>query len=256
MNFKLLKHGFLICLIQAGLNLIPLPVVGQSNNVSTSEIGLALGGLNYKGELSPNYRFLNNQPALAVFYRKDISQPITLKGSVLLSHRIVNNNTFNDKAFDLPLHNYRQAEAAVSVIEISAVGEYNFLDYYDFSQKVRISPYFFGGVSGMIYDVRLTTENDDLKDRLEKPSEKNAAVSIPFGVGVKYALSKHWNLGLEFGARKLFTDQADNLFEKDGKRLANPYLNDWLFFNGVSVSYTIYKIKCPNPYKNNPGMLD
>lgn len=258
MNLKICKQVLLICvLLQTGVLLFTLPAFGQQyENVSTSEIGVGIGGANYKGELSPSYRFLNNQPALTVFYRRDVSQPITLRGGLLFSHRIIDDNTFSDEAFDLPLHNFRKAEAALSLAELSVVAEYNFLDYYDMSQRIRISPYFFGGVSGIVYNVRLTTENNDLNDQLNKPFDTNVAIAIPFGVGVKYALSKHWNLGLEFGARKLFTDQADYLSEEDGKRLANPFDNDWLFYNGVSISYTFYQIKCPIIYKKNPGMLD
>ncbi|WP_439880498.1 DUF6089 family protein [Pontibacter sp. MBLB2868] len=257
MNLKISRQVLLVCLVQQiGVLFFTLPVFAQSSHVSTSEIGVGIGGANYKGELSPSYRFLNNQPALTVFFRKDISQPITLRAGLLFSHRIIDDNTFSDEAFDLPLPNYRQAEAAVSLAELSLVAEYNFLDYYDLSQKTRISPYFFGGVSGVLYNVRLSTQNENLSTQLNKPFETNVAIAIPFGVGVKYALSKHWNLGAEFGARKLFTDQVDNLFEVDGKTLANPYDNDWLFYNGLSISYTIYTIKCPPPYKNKPGILD
>ncbi|MFD2512753.1 DUF6089 family protein [Pontibacter locisalis] len=257
MNLKILKQVFLNSLLQVtGLLLFTLPAFAQTDNVSTSEIGVGIGGVNYKGELAPSYRFLNNQPAITAFFRKDISQPITLRGALLFSHRIIDDNTFSDEAFDLPLHNFRQAEAAVTLAEVSAVAEYNFLDYYDLSQKIRFSPYFFGGVSGIIYNVQLSTDNVALEEQLDKPKDTNFAIAIPFGVGVKYALSKYWNLGLEFGARKLFTDQVDDLFEKDGKRLANPYDNDWLFYNGISISYTIYTTNCPSPYKKKPGILD
>lgn len=256
MTLRIFKQELLICaLLQIGSLFFTQSVFGQSP-VTTSEIGFGIGGANYKGELSPNYRFLNNQPAITAFYRKDISSPITLKGGIMLSHRIIDDNTFSDEAYDLPLHNWRQAEARMSFAELSLVGEYNFLDFYDLSQKPRVSPYFFAGVAGLVYNIKVTTENPDLQTTLHKPFETNVAVSIPFGVGVKYALNKHWNLGLEFGARKLIMDRLDNVFEIDGKRVANPFDNDWYYYNGISLSYTIYRINCPPPYKNKPGILD
>ncbi len=256
MILRIFKQVLLICIVlQIGSLFFSLPAFGQSQ-VTTSEIGLGIGGANYKGELSPNYRFLNNQPALSLFYRRDISSPITARGGLMLSHRILDNNTFSDKNVNLPLHNWRQAEARLSFAELSLIGEYNFLDFYDLSQKPRISPYFFAGVAGLIYNIKLSTDNASLEEDLSKPFDTNVAIAIPFGVGVKYALSKHWNLGAEFGARKLFSDRLDSLFEVDGRRVANPYDNDWYFYNGISLSYTIYRINCPPPYKNRPGILD
>jgi len=177
------------------------------------------------------------------------------------SHRIVEDNTFSDAAYedDRPFHAYRQAESRLSMVEVSAVMEYNFLDYYDLKQKPRVSPYVFVGVAGLVYNIKLTLHDPILDgangDRI-KPFDTNIAVAIPFGVGVKYALSKHWNLGLEFGARKLFMDKLDYLLEEDPKHLANPYDNDWYYYNGVSVSYTFYRTNCPPVYKKKPGLLD
>ncbi|MBC5994766.1 type IX secretion system protein PorG [Pontibacter cellulosilyticus] len=256
MTLRIFTQGLLICAILQIGSLFFTPSAAGQSRVTTSELGFGIGGANYKGELSPNYRFLNNQPAITLFYRRDISSPITAKGGIMLSHRIVDDNTFSDEAYDLPLHNWRQTEARISLAELSLVGEYNFLDYYDLSQKIRISPYFFGGVAGLIYNIKVNTDNPDLEPTLDKPYETNVAVSIPFGVGVKYALSKHWNLGLEFGARKLIMDRLENVFEIDGKRVANPYDNDWYYYNGISLSYTIYRVNCPPPYKNKPGILD
>ncbi|WP_299825770.1 DUF6089 family protein [uncultured Pontibacter sp.] len=256
MILKIFKQALLICAtLQIGSLFFSQSAFGQTP-VTTSEIGFGIGGANYKGELSPNYRFLNNQPAISLFYRRDISSPITARGGLMLSHRIIDDNTFSDEAYDLPLHNWRQAEARISFAELSLIGEYNFLDYYDLRQKPRVSPYFFAGVAGLIYNIKVSTENPDLEETLNKPFETNVAVSIPFGVGVKYALSKHWNLGLEFGARKLIMDRLDNVMEIDGKRVANPYDHDWYFYNGISLSYTIYRVNCPPPYKNKTGILD
>ncbi|MEJ8803591.1 type IX secretion system protein PorG [Pontibacter sp. H249] len=256
MILKIFKQVLLICALQQIGSLFFSQLAQAQSRVTTSEIGVGIGGANYKGELSPNYRFLNNQPAVTAFYRRDISSAITARGGLMLSHRVIDDNTFSDEAYDLPLHNWRQAEARLSFAEVSLVGEYNFLDYYDLRQRLRISPYFFAGIAGLIYNIKVTTENPDLQPVLDKPYETNVAISVPFGVGVKYALSKHWNLGLEFGARKLFMDRLDNVYEIDGKRIANPFDNDWYFYNGISLSYTIYRVNCPPPYKNKTGILD
>jgi hypothetical protein len=266
MALENLKGTLLICLIvQIGSVFFSNTSVAQGKNpVTTSEIGIGIGGANYKGELAPNYRMLNNQPALTIFYRHDMSNAITLRGGIMGSHRIVDDNTFSDEAFadDRPFHDYRQAEARLSLLELSGVMEYNFLDYYDMRQKPRISPYLFIGVAGLLYNHKLSSDNPVLGNlsngQLTKPFDTNLSVSIPFGVGVKYALSKHWNLGLEFGARKLFTDNFDFMSEDSDvpAQLANPFDKDWYYYNGISLSYTFYRNNCPPVYKKKPGLLD
>ncbi|WP_240676107.1 type IX secretion system protein PorG [Botryobacter ruber] len=223
--------------------------------VTTSELGFGIGGANYTGELAPEYRFLNNQPALTVFYRRDFTAPITLRAGMFGSHRIVNDNTIGDHSYNLPLPNYRQAEMRLSLLELSGVVEYNFLDYYDPAQAVRFSPYFFLGLAGTFYNVQTRFDNAALKNSLEEPYRTTLTFAIPIGVGIKYGLSKHWNLGVEFGARKLLNDRIDNLRGQD-KRISNPFDKDWYYYNGISLSYTFYKINCPPVYRLKPGLLD
>lgn len=256
MTLQHLKQAFLLCcILQIGGAFFSTPSLAQGP-LSTSELGVGIGGANYKGDLAPNYRFLNNQPALNIFYRRDISSPVTLRGGLMLSHRILDNNTIGDHSYDLPYPNYRQAELRLSLAELSAVMEYNFLDYYDMRRRPRFSPYFFAGVAGVAYNAKLETDSPTLQPELNKAFDTRLALAIPFGVGMKYALSKHWNLGLEFGARKLLTDNLDYLSEKDSKRLANHNDKDWYFYNGISLSYTFYRINCPPVYKNTPGILE
>ena len=263
MAFKNFKVTLLICFaLQIGSVFFSSALFAQGiAPITTSEIGIGIGGANYKGEVSPNYRFLNNQPALTIFYRRDMSNAITLRGGLMGSHRIAEDNTFSDEVYadDRPFHAYRQAETYLSLLEVSGVMEYNFLDYYDMKQKPRVSPYVFVGVAGLVYNVKLEVHDRLIPgangDRI-KPFETNVAISVPFGVGVKYALSRHWNLGLEFGARKLFTDKFDYLSEDDEAHLANPNDKDWYYYNGVSISYTFFRTNCPPVYKKNPGLLD
>ncbi|MCX2741345.1 DUF6089 family protein [Pontibacter anaerobius] len=259
MTLNTLKQALLICLfMQIGSVFFTPYVKAQvSQPVTTSEIGVGIGGANYKGEIAPNYRFLNNQPALTLFYRRDMSNAITLRGGLMGSHRIVDDNTFSDEAFDdRPFHAYRQGELKLSLLELSGILEYNFLDYYDRSQSPRLSPYLFVGVAGLLYNNKLASTN---VEAMQEPFETSITVAVPFGVGLKFALSTHWNLGLEFGARKTFSDKLDYLYPDSGlypENLVNPHDKDWYFYNGVSISYTFYRYNCPAIYKNRPGLLD
>ncbi len=219
---------------------------------STSELGIGLGGINYKGEIAPKYRFGNNQPAVTVFYRRDISKPVTLRGSLLAG-----GISGTDNYFDIPLNQFRQARLRGTLLEAAAGLEYNFLDYYDLRRRIRWTPYFFANVAA--YYISAETESST-NSQLD---QNNTFISfaIPAGVGIKYALSQHWNLGFEIGARKTFTDSLDNLDQAAIDRtssfaLINPHNNDWYFYNGLSISYTFYKIECAKIYKGKVTPLN
>lgn len=248
-----LSKTLLACLVQAGSVFFAHTVSAQY----TSEVGIGLGGLTYKGELAPSYRLMNNRPALNAFYRKDISAPITLRGGFMAGLvRTDEVNVVGVNGAIAPLSAYRQANMKGSLYEASAIVEYNFFDYHNRKAKVHFTPYVFVGVAGYLASIKTATSNVNLPSLNQ--SGPMLGVAIPAGIGFKYALSTHWNLGLEAGARKLFTDQLDYI---DGKSkgqtelLGNPNDQDWYYHAGLSISYTFYKINCPPQYKDNPKLL-
>jgi opacity protein-like surface antigen len=245
MSFKRLFFSFLVSVVsQIGSVFFAFEAYAQN----TREIGFGLGGANYRGEVAPIYNFLNNRPAFTVFGRKDISAPITLRASLtagLIRARDTNIN--------LPLHQHRRAEVTTNFAELSAALEYNFLDYYDEKRRHRWTPYFMVGAAVANYNNRVLLRG------AYKPYANSTILAIPVGLGVKYALTNNWNLGVEFGARKTFTDALDFLTNGGGSfqnvpeemPFTNPYTNDWYYYNGISISYTFYKIRCPEKKFSN-----
>ncbi|GAA4378141.1 hypothetical protein GCM10023186_14260 [Hymenobacter koreensis] len=204
----------------------------------------------YKGELSPEYRIANNRPAVFAFYRKDISIPITLRANVAYGMlRAADANVTGENNNALPLPAFRQASMSGSVLEAAGIVEYNFLEYRNRRDKIHFTPYVFAGVAPFLSSVKTDGPQPGFK-----VSATRLGFAIPAGVGLKLALSRHWNLGLETGARKAFTDLLDNVSEQSPV-LANKHDQDWYFLTGVSVSYTFYKIPCPESYKQNPKLL-
>lgn len=245
--------ALLVCLVQAGSAFF----VHTANAQYTSEVGIGLGGLTYKGELSPSYRFMNNRPALNAFYRKDLSAPITLRGGLMAGLlRADDAMTQGVNGGETPLAGYRRANVKGSLYEASAVVEYNFFDYHNRKAKIRFTPYVFLGVAGFLANTTTRTSNPTLP--MLNQSGTMLGVAIPAGLGFKYALSTHWNLGLEAGARKLLTDKLDHIDGKSNGQtdlLGNPNDQDWYYHAGLSISYTFYKINCPPQYKDNPRLL-
>jgi hypothetical protein len=103
------------------------------------------------------------------------------------------------------------------ISEFSLVAEYYLLNLYD----NRFSPYIFGGLA--VYHFNPYTYNGSQRVFLKPLSTEGQGIAgyprpyaltqmaIPFGAGVKYAISDNLHLGLEVGIRKLFDDYLDDV---------------------------------------------
>lgn len=130
-----------------------------------------------------------------------------------------------------------------SITEFSLLGEYYLLNLYD----NRISPYAFTGLAAYhfnpyafngstqkIYLKPLSTEGQGLAGYPGRKPYSLTQMAIPFGGGVKFAVTENLHLGIEAGFRKLFTDYLDDV----STTYVNP--NDLLAAKGqlaVDMSY-------------------
>lgn len=230
--------------------------LAQAQRTTTSELGLGLGATTYKGEVSPQWQLQNQRPALTAFYRRDVSVPITLRAGFTAGQlRATDTNVTGAGGTTPPLQAYRQLSLSGSVYELAGVMEYNFLDYHRRRQLRRphLTPYLFIGVAGYYANTTLRSANADLQADFNR-SGGRLGLAVPAGAGLKIALSEHFNLGLEVGVRKTFTDQFDHAGDQ-APLLVNPRDQDWYYYSGVSLSYTFFKIQCPSPYKGNKRLL-
>ena len=250
MTNSIFKNALLVCLVQMGSAFF----CASSSAQNTSEVGIGLGATNYRGEISPEYQLQNNRPALTAFYRRDVSVPITLRGGLTAGFlRAADDNVNGVNGGVPPLQNYRQANIKGGLVEASAVVEYNFMNYHYRTDKAHFTPYLFAGIAAFYASTTTSTNNTALSGAFNRKGAM-LGFAIPAGVGLKYALSEHINLGLEVGVRKAFTDQLDHLGDQD-ELLVNPHDQDWYYYSGVSLSYTFFKIRCPDQYKKNKDLL-
>ncbi|MBO2032060.1 outer membrane beta-barrel protein [Siccationidurans ginsengisoli] len=222
----------------------------------TSELGIGVGATNYKGEISPQFQWQNSRPALTVFYRRDVSVPVTLRASLTTGFlRATDTNVEGVNGGVPPLQNYRQLSLKGGLVEAAGVVEYNFLDYHERKnqQRVHLSPYLFAGLGLYYVSTTVSSANDALKADFDRKGAK-VGIAIPAGAGVKVALNEYFNLGLEMGVRKTFTDQFDHTGDQT-PFLVNSHDQDWYYYSGISLSYTFYSILCPKPYDRNKRLL-
>lgn len=222
----------------------------------TSELGIGVGATNYKGEVSPQFQWQNSRPALTVFYRRDVSVPVTLRASLTAGFlHATDTNVEGVNGNVPPLQSYRQLSLKGGLVEAGGVAEYNFLDYHERKDQHRahLSPYLFAGLGLYYVNTTVSTANDALKADFDRRGAK-VGLAIPAGAGLKIALNEYFNLGFEMGVRKTFTDQLDHTGDQT-PLLVNSHDQDWYYYSGVSLSYTFYKILCPAPYDKNKRLL-
>lgn len=112
-----------------------------------------------------------------------------------------------------------------NVYDAEILFEYNFLPVNQ-EQKSMLSPYIFAGVGGVMFDanqasvhhnfkrdqdgVALAPESElDFNSEVTYKNRKKFALSLPFGVGLKYKFNYHWAISAEAMFRPTTTDQLD-----------------------------------------------
>lgn len=197
------------------------------------EVGGGLGVFNYKGDISPSFKFRFFKPAGSLFFRYNPNQALSLRAELAAGLIGAADQYSKD-----PFQKARNMSFRTRITEASAVAEYNFLDYQEKRFSVNWTPYVFGGLGISKFKPDVVTD-----------SYKTSSLVIPYGVGIKYQIRRPWNIGLEYGTRKTFSDYYDNLGgdPKSTVQLeqGDPSKKDTYYYIRLSVSYTFYRIVCP-----------
>ncbi len=202
-----------------------------------NEIGGGLGALNYIGELSRYYNPAFLRPAGNLFFRRNISPVVAAKFTLTVG------NMFAAESTSQPTAVARRASFNGLLTDLAITFEYNFFDYIlnysDRKRASKYSPYLTGGVS--LYNFQGKVVNGGNIDR-------NTHIAIPLGVGIKYMFTDQWNIGAELIAHKTFSDKLDGIYDNkiNGKLASDPSNKDYYYYLGFNISYTFFKVHCPD----------
>ncbi len=187
------------------------------------EYGLGIGTNTYIGDLNPKLRFQVTRPSISAVLRHNLKNHFSvLRGNFMLSY-FAGDEKYNNN----PLSDSRLYKFNSTFFETDFLYEYNFLDFRDFDKVYYTSPYLFGGI-GVI---------------AKFDSQVGAYTTLPFGIGIKAALyPSKLNLGFEFGARKIFSDDFDTY--NDDQLLSSSSGKDWCLFTNIILTRTEYKQIC------------
>lgn len=245
------------------------------------EMGVLLGGSNYLGDLSNNSSKVyldETRFAGGAFVRYNFGERLVARLS--FNYAGISGNDFNSNDAAI---NARNLGFKSSLLELGVMGEFNILGYQPYGLYRVFSPYIFVGVTGTKFNPKanyegewvalqpLGTEGQGLPQYPEREAYNTTVITIPFGIGVKYAVTDKLNIGFEIGARRAFTDYLDDVsgtyvssteLVADGNTLGAALSNrtgeltggepvvvptgtargddtgaDWYFITGVTVSY-------------------
>jgi hypothetical protein len=200
-------------------------------------VGIAGGLANYNGDLLEKLypkKITNGHIGFSIHY--EISDQLLVRGAYNFA-RVNGSDALNEK-LSLKRRNL-YFESPVS--EFSVAGEYHLFSLYEkkFTPYVFVglaffhfNPYALDSQNRKVFLKPLSTEGQGIYTNKKEYSLWQPA--IPFGGGVKFAITENLRIGFEIGFRKIFTDYLDDV------STSYPDYNDLLAAKGqlaVDFSY-------------------
>ncbi len=191
-----------------------LPFFVNSQNLHAD---LFAGVANYQGDLQgKRFTFSQSHPAIGLGASYDITNKFI--GRIGFTYATVEGN--DQKNSSAKGVEFRNLNFKSRISELQLGLEYNIFDLNERS----FTPYLFAGVAGYhfnpyttdsagnkVFLKPLSTEGQGLAAYPDRKEYKLTQFAIPFGAGLKLALSDNLQVGLELGLRKLFTDYLDDV---------------------------------------------
>lgn len=255
------------------LTAILLIFITHSLQAQSWEVGGFVGGAGYMGDLNPNNPLKISGLAFGGLIQRNFNGYLSAK--INYTHGLISADDANSGNEQF---RNRNLSFSTRLDELSLIGEFNFMEYIPSVSHNVYTPFIYAGVGvvqydpqanymGQTYNLRpLTTEGQN------KPYA-NQALSIPYGIGIKYNFVSRWNLIADIGYRQPKTDYLDDVSgvyanpgklpnstsialadrsgEKNGVYIGTPgsqrgdlRSRDTYLFVGFTISYTFITSKC------------
>lgn len=233
-------------------------IYSATSVAQVTDFGGGLGVASYSGEIVR--RLDQGRAGLqgTLFGRRNFDNAWSLRAGLSVSRL---NAADSVRPID-PMTLSRNAFFNGTMLEVSAIMEFYFLDYLEHQSPIRFSPF---GFFGLGYSMFLGNGQAYQDDPLAGRYNVNTPI-IPFGLGVKYKLKERLFLSMEAGIKATFTDNLDKIGndltyyprftidpDSGGQVLDPSALNfgnhsdrDWYYFLGFTLSYSFHQVKCYN----------
>tara|TARA_B110000091_G_scaffold211335_1_gene255758 strand:- start:382 stop:1161 length:780 start_codon:yes stop_codon:yes gene_type:complete len=235
------------------------------------ELGGMLGGSNYHGDLAYNIVPKATRFSGGIFYKYNFNEYWSIKPTI--SYLKISGADSNFDEYRLRNLSFRN-----NILEVGSMFEFNFQQFSNRTIHRKSTFYAMAGIAAFLHkpEAKLNDEWYDLTAiGTESQRYGKVQIAVPFGGGVKHAVTPNLIVGLEVGWRKTFTDYLDDVsrlypdmtgggseaslltdrsweVSENNKQLANtgdqrgdPNLKDWYFQTAFTISYRFTPIKCP-----------
>ncbi|HEY0432732.1 MAG TPA: DUF6089 family protein [Chitinophagaceae bacterium] len=194
-------------------------VLAQEPIVQEGEFGVGIGAGHYFGDLNTRSRLNRPKIAAGIFFRKNFGNYIAARIAANYAQLGYSDiyNTQNEYMHD------RNLSFNSNVWELSLRGDFNFFRFLPGDPEFNFTPYVSLGVGVFSYDPYaylqgqkyylrpLGTEGQGSPLYPDRKPYGSMAVSFPIGVGFKYAINSHYNIGIEITHRFTTTDYLDDV---------------------------------------------
>lgn len=205
-----------------------LTASAQQDDEYLMEIGGGVGMVSYQGDFNGKITS-GMQPAGAIVWRRLLNPYMgfrvtgmmgKLKGDATRVETYYPDETTRAYSFDR------------SLTDVSVTYEYNFWPYgtgRDYRGAKRLTPFVFGGI-GATY--------------VSGGEKKVFTANVPIGLGIKYKLKEHLNVGLEWSMHFSLSDELDGMADPYGIKSSGAFKNTDCY-SGLMLTLTYsFKSKC------------
>lgn len=244
-------------------------------SAQTWEAGGFLGSSGYMGDINPIKPLKFTDLAFGAQIKRNFDGYWSAKLS-FMQGKVQGNDAESSNSYQQD----RNLNFYSPISELSLQVEFNLFKYlagdiYGYGTR-RLSPYLFMGVAAFSFNPLTEYNGNEIEliaVQTEAVAYKNNAISIPYGVGVKYNIKGNFNLIGEIGYRTAFTDYLDDISGRypdftvilpkssitqqlsdrsvipkigiPGNQRGDFRPRDTYMFAGISLTYTFVPIKCP-----------
>ncbi len=195
------------------------------------EIGVALGGTNYVGDIGSTSYINPNKLAGTVFFKYNYNPRVALKATY--SYLPI---AGDDAKAGSDFRNNRALGFSNTINEVALGLEFNFYEFDISSEDKSWTPYILLELAAFNYGIIVgesTTAN-----------KSKTALALPIGIGFKSKLIGNLAFSLETKFRYTFEDDLDFVSENNLYFNFEGNSNDWYMFTGVSIIYTFGRPAC------------
>jgi hypothetical protein len=195
------------------------PLFAQESIKQEGEFGIGLGAAHYFGDLNTRAKLNRPKISASIFFRKNFGNYVAARVSASYA-RLGYSDVYNTHNATMLARNL---SFNTNVWELALQGDFNFFRFMPGEPEYSFTPYITFGVGVFSYDPfaylkgekvflrQLGTEGQGSALYPDREQYSSTAISIPFGVGLKYALNDRINIGFEILHRFTNTDYLDDV---------------------------------------------